>query len=66
MKGLLDGLGERERSVISLYYGIGGDCGYTLSEIGERFHLTRERIRQIKGKAPMRLKRSAKMRVSVR
>lgn len=51
VKGMLESLGERERSVLSLYYGIGKECEYTLEEISERHGLTRERIRQIKARA---------------
>ena len=47
----LDTLEEREREVIRLYFGLGGDTEMTLEEIGIRFRLTRERVRQIKEKA---------------
>jgi RNA polymerase primary sigma factor len=40
-------LPPRERTVIELRYGLGGGEPQTLAEIGRRFHLTRERIRQI-------------------
>jgi RNA polymerase primary sigma factor len=40
-------LPSRERTVIELRYGLGGSEPQTLAEIGHRFHLTRERIRQI-------------------
>jgi len=49
-------LTDRERDVVKLYYGIGLAHGYTLEEIGEKFDLTRERVRQIKEKAIRRLK----------
>jgi len=58
-------LDERERDVISLYYGINRERSYTLEEIGENYGLTRERVRQIKEKAIKRLrhtKRSKKLR----
>jgi RNA polymerase primary sigma factor len=43
----LDGLSYRERSVIELRYGLDGQHPSTLDEIGRRFNVTRERIRQI-------------------
>lgn len=44
---MLSGLSEKSAEVIKLYYGIEGEHSATLEEIGERFNLTRERIRQI-------------------
>ncbi len=44
-------LPERESKVICMYFGINNDHPATLEEIGERFNLTRERVRQIKEKA---------------
>ncbi len=44
----LSTLSEREMEVVSLYFGIGIESPLTLEEIGERFNLTRERVRQIK------------------
>jgi RNA polymerase primary sigma factor len=49
-------LSEREAEVLRLYYGINRDTALTLEEIGERFNLTRERVRQIKEKAIRRLR----------
>lgn len=46
----------RERDVIALFYGLDGGPGLTLEEIGEKFNLTRERIRQMKEKTIRRLK----------
>jgi len=55
----LEQLGEREREVVKMRFGIGyGGEGYTLDEIGRRFNLTRERIRQIEKKAMLRIKKS--------
>jgi len=45
---LLESLGERERMILSHYFGLGGHQRETLEEIGQRLGLTRERIRQIK------------------
>jgi RNA polymerase primary sigma factor len=56
----LDTLSEREKEVIKLYFGIGGETALTLEEIGERFNLTRERARQIKEKALRRLKHKSR------
>ena len=51
----LDGLTGREGDVIRLYFGLGGHQPHTLEEIGRKFDLTRERVRQIKEKAIRRL-----------
>ncbi|MDR3012768.1 MAG: RNA polymerase sigma factor RpoD/SigA [Chitinispirillales bacterium] len=56
IRQMLDGLTEREREIIKLYYGIDQDNPYTLDEIGRKFKITRERVRQIKSKALNRLK----------
>lgn len=56
-------LSEKERDIINLYYGIGGHYGLTLDEIGEKFNLTRERVRQIKEKAIRRLKHSSRCKL---
>lgn len=56
----LNELTERERDVVKLYYGLGKENALTLEEIGEKFRLTRERVRQIKEKAIRRLKHSSK------
>ena len=59
----LSSLSEKERDVINMYYGIGMSHGYTLEEIGAKFDLTRERVRQIKEKAIRRLKHTARNRL---
>ena len=51
----LSTLKDRERAVLKMYYGINQGYALTLNEIGERFNLTRERIRQIKEKTIRRL-----------
>lgn len=51
-------LTEREREVVKMRFGIGYENAYTLDEIGKKFKLTRERIRQIEKKALERIKRS--------
>ncbi len=52
----LSKLSSREAEVIRLYFGIGREHSLTLEEIGERFDLTRERVRQIKEKALRKLR----------
>ncbi len=62
----LSKLTKREAEVIRLYFGIGREHSLTLEEIGERFDLTRERVRQIKEKALRKLRhhnRSLALRV---
>jgi RNA polymerase sigma factor (sigma-70 family) len=49
-------LDERERAVIRLRYGLDGDTPRTLSDVGKVFDLTRERIRQIEGRALAKLR----------
>jgi RNA polymerase primary sigma factor len=56
-------LTEKEREVLNMYYGIGMSHGFTLEEIGAKFDLTRERVRQIKEKAIRRLKHTARSRL---
>lgn len=58
----LSTLTEREAEVIKLYFGFDGEHSLTLEEIGEQFHLTRERVRQIKEKAIRRLRHTSRSR----
>ena len=53
----LDTLSKREKEIIQMFFGI-CDSEKTLEEIGDRFNLTRERVRQIKEKAIRRLRTS--------
>lgn len=55
-------LTEREAEVIRLYFGLGREHSLTLEEIGEKFQLTRERVRQIKEKAIRRLRHASRSR----
>lgn len=57
---VLSTLTEREAEVISLYFGLNRERALTLEEIGERFNLTRERVRQIKEKAIKRLRHASR------
>ena len=56
-------LTTREADVIRLYFGLAGEQPMTLEEIGERFDLTRERVRQIKEKAIRRLKHTSRSKI---
>ncbi|MCK4386376.1 MAG: RNA polymerase subunit sigma, partial [candidate division Zixibacteria bacterium] len=56
----LDTLSRREAEVINLYFGLNHDKALTLEEIGTRFNLTRERVRQIKEKAIRRLRHASR------
>ncbi|GIW71652.1 MAG: RNA polymerase sigma factor SigA [Planctomycetota bacterium] len=62
LEAVLDTLTEREKQIVKMRFGIGGET-YTLEELGKRFNVTRERIRQIEIRAlkklqhPMRAKR---------
>ena len=53
---VLDALPERDRKVLELRYGLKGERPRTLEEVGDRFGVTRERIRQIEAKTLNRLK----------
>jgi len=56
----LDSLSSREAEVINLYFGLNSEKALTLEEIGARFNLTRERVRQIKEKAIRRLRHASR------
>ncbi len=56
----LSTLTEREAEVIKLYFGLNKEHSLTLEEIGEKFNLTRERVRQIKEKAIRRLRHASR------
>lgn len=56
-------LSERESDVIRSYFGLNGGHPMTLEEIGEKFSLTRERVRQIKEKAIKRLKHTSRSKL---
>ena len=59
----LSTLSDREREVITLFFGIGSTHGLTLEEIGDKFSLTRERVRQIKEKAIRRLRHKSRSKL---
>jgi RNA polymerase primary sigma factor len=56
----LSTLTKREAEIVRLYFGLGQEHPMTLEDIGERFNLTRERIRQIKEKALKRLRHASR------
>lgn len=59
----LSTLTSREADVIKYYFGLNGEHAMTLEEIGEKFDLTRERVRQIKEKAIRRLKQTSRSKI---
>ncbi|HPG11471.1 MAG TPA: RNA polymerase sigma factor RpoD/SigA [Chitinophagaceae bacterium] len=59
----LKSLTERQKEVICYFFGIGVDHPMSLEDIGEKFNLTRERVRQIKDKAITKLKTSTRTQV---
>jgi len=59
----LSTLTGREADVVKLFFGLGGSHAHTLEEIGEKFELTRERVRQIKEKAVRRLKHGSRSKL---
>jgi RNA polymerase primary sigma factor len=61
----LDSLDERRRMVLEMHFGINGHPKLTLSEIGERLGVTRERVRQIEARA-LRTLRSPRNRHKMR
>ena len=59
----LNTLTRREAYIIILYFGLTGKHTHTLEEIGEKFNITRERVRQIKERAIKRLKHTKRSRI---
>jgi RNA polymerase primary sigma factor len=60
---VLNTLTAREADILRLFFGLRGFHQHTLEEIGERFDLTRERVRQIKEKAIRRLKNTTRCKI---
>jgi RNA polymerase primary sigma factor len=60
---VLSTLSPREARVLKLRFGLDSDRAYTLEEVGQKFGLTRERIRQIEGKALRRLRHPCRARL---
>ncbi|RYE35114.1 MAG: RNA polymerase sigma factor RpoD/SigA [Sphingobacteriaceae bacterium] len=63
IKRSLSSLTEREREILMLFFGLGGSSPFSLEEIGEKFNLTRERVRQIKDKALQRLRHTSRSKI---
>ena len=63
IKRSLSILAERDRQVIVLFFGLGSNAAHSLEEIGEKFNLTRERVRQIKDKALQRLRHTSRSKI---
>jgi RNA polymerase primary sigma factor len=63
IKRALNTLTRREADIIRLYFGLTGKYGHTLEEIGEKFNITRERVRQIKERAIKKLKHTTRSRI---
>jgi RNA polymerase primary sigma factor len=63
IKRSLATLTEREREIIVLFFGLGTNHALSLEEIGEKFNLTRERVRQIKDKALQRLRHTSRSKI---
>ena len=63
IKRSLATLTEREREIIVLFFGLGSNHQLSLEEIGEKFSLTRERVRQIKDKALQRLRHTSRSKI---
>ncbi|CAM3676591.1 RNA polymerase sigma factor RpoD/SigA [Mucilaginibacter galii] len=63
IKRSLSTLTEREREIIVLFFGLGSNQPLSLEEIGEKFNLTRERVRQIKDKALQRLRHTSRSKI---
>jgi RNA polymerase primary sigma factor len=61
IRRILKSLSIREAEILAAYFGLEGDAGPSIEEIGEKYHLTKERIRQIKERA---IKRQQKARYS--
>ncbi len=63
IKRSLQTLTEREREIIVLFFGLSTNHPLSLEEIGEKFNLTRERVRQIKDKALQRLRHTSRSKI---
>ena len=58
IKRALKNLDPRESEVVSAYFGLDGENGVTIEQIGQKYDLTKERIRQIKERAIKRLQKA--------
>jgi len=62
MKDILDSLSPRERHVLKLRFGLDDGQSRTLEEVGQKFGVTRERVRQIEAKALRKLRHPTRSR----
>lgn len=62
VRDAVESLNQREELILNLYFGLTGEEPYTLGEIGEKLHLSKERIRQLKDRALHRLRTSPMQR----
>jgi RNA polymerase primary sigma factor len=60
--GVLDSLGDRERKVLEMRFGLVDGAPRTLEEVGKQFRVTRERIRQIEAKALRKMRHPTRLR----
>jgi RNA polymerase primary sigma factor len=51
-------LSPREAEIVNAYFGLDGESGVTIEQIGQKYDLTKERIRQIKERAIKRLQKA--------
>ncbi len=63
IKRSLSTLTDREREIVVLFFGLSTSQPLSLEEIGEKFNLTRERVRQIKDKALQRLRHTSRSKI---
>jgi len=56
VRDAVESLSQREELILNLYFGLTGEEPYTLSEIGDKLHLSKERVRQLKDRALLRLR----------
>ena len=61
IKEVLDELNEKERRILEMRYGLKDGIQHTLERVGEEFHVTRERIRQIEAKVHEKLRQHEKI-----
>ena len=66
MRELVDKLPEREATILRYRFGLDGDDERTLEEVGAKFGVTRERIRQLQNIALTKLKKMIQKRESVK
>jgi RNA polymerase primary sigma factor len=59
VRDAVETLSQREELILNLYFGLTGEEPYTLSEIGGKLHLSKERVRQLKDRALHRLRTGA-------